>query len=107
MNTEKVVYLNSEEELEEFSKKQVHILYFSSENCNVCHSVFPKLVDMTSDYDIEIGRIDVNRNVKLAGQHLIFSIPTILVFNEGKEVARESRFVDFEKLSRTLSILLS
>ena len=107
MNTEKVVYLNSEEELEEFSKNQVHILYFSSENCNVCHSVFPKLVDMTSDYDIEIGRIDVNRNVKLAGQHLIFSIPTILVFNEGTEVARESRFVDFEKLSRTLSILLS
>lgn len=107
MNTDKVLYLNSEEELEEFSKKDVHILYFSSESCNVCHSIFPKLLDMTSDYDIEIGRIDVNRNVKLAGQHLIFSIPTILVFNEGKEVARESRFVDFDKLSRTLNILLS
>lgn len=107
MNKDKVVYLNSEEELEEFSKKEVHILYFSSENCNVCHSVFPKLLDMTSEYDIEIGRIDVNKNVKLAGQHLIFSIPTILVFSEGREVARESRFVDFEKLNRTLGILLS
>lgn len=107
MNKDKVVYLNSEEELEEFSKKEVHILYFSSENCNVCHSVFPKLLDMTSEYDIEIGRIDVNKNVKLAGQHLIFSIPTILVFSEGREVARESRFVDFEKLNRTLGILMS
>jgi thioredoxin-like negative regulator of GroEL len=107
LNKDKVVYLNSEEELEEFSKKEVHILYFSSENCNVCHSVFPKLLDMTSEYDIEIGRIDVNKNVKLAGQHLIFSIPTILVFSEGREVARESRFVDFEKLNRTLGILLS
>jgi thioredoxin-like negative regulator of GroEL len=103
LNKDKVVYLNSEEELEEFSKKEVHILYFSSENCNVCHSV----LDMTSEYDIEIGRIDVNKNVKLAGQHLIFSIPTILVFSEGREVARESRFVDFEKLNRTLGILLS
>jgi len=107
LNKDKVVYLNSEEELEEFSKKEVHILYFSSENCNVCHSVFPKLLDMTSEYDIEIGRIDVNKNVKLAGQPLIFSIPTILVFSEGREVARESRFVDFEKLNRTLGILMS
>ncbi|WP_422486926.1 thioredoxin family protein [Gudongella sp. DL1XJH-153] len=107
MNTEKVVYLNSDEELDEFSKKETHILYFSSENCNVCHSVFPKLVELTSEYDVEIGRIDVNKNVKIAGQHLIFSIPTILIFNEGKEVVRESRFVDFEKISRTLQLILT
>ena len=107
MNKDKVIYLNSEEELEEFSKKDVHILYFSSETCNVCHSVFPKLVDMTSELDIEIGRIDVNKTVKLAGQHLIFSLPTILVFHEGREVARESRFINFDKLERTLNILLS
>ncbi|MGM0397054.1 MAG: thioredoxin family protein [Bacillota bacterium] len=107
MNTEKVIYLNSEEDLEEFSKKDTYILYFSSENCNVCHSVFPKLLDLTSEYDVEIGRIDVNKNVKVAGQHLIFSIPTILLFNEGREILRESRFIDFEKLSRTLQILFS
>ncbi|HZH94000.1 MAG TPA: thioredoxin family protein [Tissierellaceae bacterium] len=107
MNKDKVVYLNSEEDLEELSKKDIHILYFSSENCNVCHSVFPKLVEITFELDIEIGRIDVNKNVKLAGQHLIFSIPTILVFHEGREVARESRFINFDKLERTLNILLS
>lgn len=107
MNAEKVIYLNSDEELDEFSKQETHILYFSSENCNVCHSVFPKLVDLTAEYDVRIGRIDVNKNVKMAGQHLIFSIPTILIFNEGREVARESRFVDFEKIDRMLKLILS
>ncbi len=107
MNTEKVVYFNSDEELDEFTKQETHILYFSSENCNVCHSVSPKLVDLTSEYDVMIGRIDINKNVKMAGQHLIFSIPTILIFNEGREIVRESRFVDFEKIDRTLKLILT
>lgn len=105
MKKEKIIYLNSEEELEEFSKQERHILYFSSETCNVCHSVFPKLVDLTADYDIQIGRIDVNKSKKLAGQHLIFSLPTIIVFNEGSEVLRESRFIEFQKIHRMLQMI--
>lgn len=106
MDEEKVIYLSSEEELEDFRKGNNHILYFSSESCNVCHSVFPKLVELAEGYEIRIGRIDVNKNVKIAGQHLIFSIPTILVFNEGKEVLRESRFIDFGNVGRILEMLL-
>jgi len=106
METEKIVFLNSEEELNSFKERPTHILYFSSEDCSVCHSVFPKMMDVIKDYEISVGRIDVNKQLKIAGQNLIFSIPTILVFNEGQEVFRESRFINFENFRRIISILL-
>lgn len=107
MEKEKIVYLNSKEDLEEFSKQGKHILYFSSKNCNVCHSVFPKLVEITAGYDMQIGRIDVNENKELAGQHLVFALPTIIMFNESSEVLRESRFIEFQKIDRMLEIIFS
>lgn len=105
MNNEKVVYISSQEELDNFKENESHILYFSSKDCNVCHSVFPKMMDSIGTYPITVGRIDVNEQLRIAGQHLIFSIPTILVFNEGQEVFRESRFINFGNFERLLSIL--
>ena len=43
------VYINSAEELERMKQNPVYILYFSSEDCNVCHSVFPKLLELSID----------------------------------------------------------
>jgi len=40
------------------------------------------------------------------GQHLVFTVPTILVFSQGREILRESRFIDFEKIKRLFDIYL-
>lgn len=105
MGDNRVFWITDEEELDEFSARGRFILYFSSKDCNVCHSVFPKLVQMIKDYPIDVGRIDVNESKKLAGQSLIFSIPTIIVFDEGREMHRESRFIDFAGLERLFTIM--
>ena len=99
------VYINSAEELERMKQNPVYILYFSSEDCNVCHSVFPKLLELNETAKLPIGRIDVNQNLEIAGQHLVFNIPTILIFSENSEILRESRFIDFSKLERILNLL--
>ena len=36
------------------------------------------------------------------GQQLIFTVPTIVFYSELKEILRESRFIDFEKIERLL-----
>jgi hypothetical protein len=41
------------------------------------------------------------------GQQLVFTVPTILVFSEGKEILRESRFIDFEKIKRLFDLYLN
>ncbi|MDY0278677.1 MAG: hypothetical protein RBQ97_11405, partial [Acholeplasma sp.] len=41
------------------------------------------------------------------GQHLVFTVPTIIVFSESKEILRESRFIDFEKIQRLFNLYLN
>ncbi|WP_042332212.1 thioredoxin family protein [Desulfosporosinus orientis] len=83
-------------------EKQV-ILYFSSRDCNVCHAVFPKLMNLINDYSIKVIKIDINDHVEIAGQLLVFTVPTILMMYDGREVLRESRFIDFQKVERMLN----
>lgn len=105
MEDNRIFWIKDQIELDEFSAGGRFILYFSSKGCNVCHSVFPKLIQLLKDHPIDIGRIDVDDSKKLAGQSLIFSIPTIIIFDEGREIHRESRFIDFLGLERLFSIM--
>lgn len=105
MEDEKIFWVKDQEELESFSKRGRFVIYYSSKDCSVCHSVFPRLMELLKDIPIDIGRVDVNESIKLAGQNLIFSIPTIVIFDEGKEVLRESRFIDFNKIERVMDLM--
>lgn len=71
----------------------------------MCASVFPQLENVVDKYDIKIVKVDVDSQRELAGQFLAFVMPTILIINQGKEALREARFIDFEKIDRTLDIL--
>lgn len=98
--------IQSKEQYEELISKQNPVmLYFSSENCNVCHAVLPKVLELVEEYPVEVAQIKVDKLPEIAGQSLVFTVPTILIMYEGREVLRESRFIDFAKLERTLSLL--
>ena len=105
MGVYNTVRIDSEEMLEDFINQDKYILYFSSEKCSVCNSILPDLEKITEELPIQIGDIDINMNLKIAGQYLIFVTPTIIIFNENKEILRESRFIDFKKIERILSLL--
>ncbi len=87
------------------SANPVHILYFTTPTCSVCKSVFPQLEALLENYDFPILKIDASKLENMAGQHIVFTVPTILVMHEGKEVLRESRFIDFSKIERILDLL--
>lgn len=106
MSNYKTLIIDSEEALETFTNQSKYILYFSSEKCSVCNSILPELEEITQGLPIQIGKIDVNFNLKIAGQYLIFVTPTIIIFNDKKEVLRESRFIDFKKIERMLGLIL-
>jgi len=84
-------------------KEEQVILYFSSRDCNVCHAVLPKLMNLVNDYSIKVVKIDINEHVEIAGQLLVFTVPTILMMYDGREVLRESRFIDLQKVERMLN----
>ena len=81
------------------------ILYFETSDCGVCHAIFPKLKRTLHDYEIDIVKIDAVENAEIAAQQLVFTVPTILLWAEGKEMLRESRYIDFSKITRILDAL--
>lgn len=56
--------------------------------------------------DIDAIQVFVDDVDMFRGEHVIFSVPTVLLFKDGKEILRESRFINTEKINRTLSMLL-
>ncbi|MBP6184975.1 MAG: thioredoxin [Saprospiraceae bacterium] len=68
------------------------IVDFYADWCGPCRMMPPILKDVKSALgeDVEIIKIDVDRNSQLAGSLKIQSIPTIIIFKNGKSVWRQS-----------------
>ncbi|EOD00386.1 thioredoxin family protein [Caldisalinibacter kiritimatiensis] len=85
-------------------KNTLSLLYVSSDKCSVCQDVKPKLEKLLEDYpQIHSGYTKIEEAPEVSGQFTVFTAPTIILFVEGKEVLRESRFIQFHKLEEGLS----
>lgn len=100
--------------IEEFQElvdnEKILIAYCSHEECNVCKVLRPKvemLANKTQDADYLY--VNIKESPAIAGQFLIFAVPTIIIFLKGKEAQRFSRhfsMADFESsLQKLLSII--
>ncbi|ABR31539.1 glutaredoxin [Thermosipho melanesiensis] len=67
------------------------ILYFKNDTCSVCKAIFPKIGNIAKQYDVNLEVIDVVKNPEVAGQKLIFTVPTIVFLEKGIELKRFSR----------------
>ncbi len=75
------------------------VLYFASTNCGVCLAVEPKLKALLKDYpNVAAGKVDTEKDTSIAAQYSIFTVPTILVCAQGKEVIRAARHFSLEDL---------
>ena len=87
------------------------LLYFSGQNCNVCHALRPKVDELFEKKFPIIKRVflDAHQNPEISAHFGVFSVPTMIVFLGGREFAREGRAVSLlqleEKLSRPYSIM--
>lgn len=74
MSDQLAITIQTKEQFEELmmeKEKDPVILYFSSENCSVCHAVFPKLMNLVDDYPITVAKINVDEQMEIAGQSLV------------------------------------
>ena len=91
--------------LDTIHKIPVLVVYFSYPTCNVCRVLRPKVEEMLQYYpEIDFLYIDIHRNPVIAGQHLVFAAPTIIIFLSGKEMKRLSRFISITELQNYLDI---
>lgn len=69
------------------------MVYFSAPSCSVCHALKPKLIQaLNANFPLfEILSVDVSSQPEVSSQFGVFTVPTVLIFFEGKEFIRKSR----------------
>ncbi len=96
------------ESFQEAIRQEMMIVIAKTKTCNVCRPLSEKLNQFMSAYPMipsyELYLEDV---ALFQGQHLVFTVPTILVFSHGQEILRESRFINFEKIERLFNMYLN
>ena len=85
--------------------KDLVMIIAKSHTCSACQTIQTTLQHNVSNLDqIEIHNIYIDDVDEFRGQHTIFSVPTVLVFSEGKELLRESRYINYSKIERLIDM---
>ena len=85
-------------------EKPAVLAYFSTDACNVCKVLKPKVDELIQSEFPKLKLVYVKSDVlpEVAGQHQVFAAPTILVFFDGREYIRKSRSIGIEELRREI-----
>jgi thioredoxin 1 len=77
---------------------KIRALYFKNDKCGVCVAFLPKMKRIAEDYNLNLEVVDVIENPEIAGQNMVFAVPTIIFADsEGNELKRFARnFSEFE-----------
>jgi len=92
-------------QIKESLQKEALLLYITAPGCSVCKALKPKIKELfTKEFPkIALFEADITDIPELKGEFNIFSIPTILLFFDGKEFAREGRNVSLALFSQKVA----
>lgn len=79
---------------EKINAYPVTFFYITQPDCSVCHGLQPQLEQLFKKFpDIHTYHVDASQVPRVAGDFLVFTAPTLLLFVDGKEYIREARIV--------------
>ena len=87
MSVLRITNQNFEEEV--LNSDKITIVDFYADWCGPCKMMAP-IIDKIAEEnnDIKVGKLNVDESGEIAGQFNIMSIPTVVVFKDGKEFKR-------------------
>ena len=90
-----MIHVNDADFDQKVIKSKLPVLVdFFADWCGPCKLAAPILEELSKDYagKVEIAKLDVDESNKTAGSFGVMSIPTIIMFKDGKEVERKVGF---------------
>ena len=77
--------------------------------CGPCRALAPVLEAVSDKYTgkVKFGKVNTDENPAVAGRFGIMSIPTLIIFRQGKEIDRSVGYQSPEELSRKIDKLLA
>lgn len=76
--------------------------------CGPCKMIAPVIDELADDYQgkVKICKLNVDENNKSAAEHGVMSIPTMILFKDGKEVNRLVGFMPKAQIASALDTAL-
>ncbi len=93
--------LETPEQIEAHVKEEMAgILYFYNNHCAPCLSLRPKVIKMVEQEfpNIKLAFVNSEKHPELPAQYSVFSNPTIILFFEGREYRRISKYISISQL---------
>lgn len=84
-------------------ENMITLAYFSTEQCSVCKALKPKVQALAESYDnVETFYAGIDKLQELSGKYMVFSVPTIILFIEGREYKRFARYVSLDEIAESI-----
>lgn len=84
---DKIIHLNNGDFETEVLKSTVPVLVdFYADWCGPCHAIEPTIEALSNEFEgkVKFVKVDVDSNQEVASRYEIMSIPTIMLFENGK-----------------------
>ncbi len=91
-------------DLNEMVKEGVTVVDFFATWCGPCKMLSPVLEELEEDRsDFKVVKIDIDKEQELARSYGIMSVPTLILFKDGKEISKKVGFMPKELLSNWIN----
>lgn len=90
--SEKITYVENTKELDDLLAKEKFVLVdFWATWCAPCKMIAPVIENLANQYEgkIAVAKVDVDANQELSIRYGIQSIPTVILFKDGKVESKE------------------
>ena len=76
--------------------------------CGPCRMLEPVVDELTGDYvgKVKIGKVNTEENASVTGQYGVISIPTLIIFKDGKPVDQIIGVVPKSAIAKKLDAVL-
>lgn len=92
-----IKHVNEKNFNEEIKDKKVLVDFYATW-CGPCKMLSSVLEKFDNKNIIDIIKVDVDLESNLSSKYEIVSVPTLIIFENGKELKRTSGFMSFEEL---------